>query len=77
MKLDSTPAYIRIYESYRREILFGRIKCGFVLPPLSVEAQRFSVSTSTVHRAYKMLCEQGFAAKQGRGYRVVFSGQPQ
>ena len=70
--MDRTPAYIRIYENIKRQIMEGDYSIGDMLPPEPELEKRFNVSRTTIRKAMEILSREGFVvAKQGRGTRVL------
>lgn len=61
----------QIYSQIRAAITEGRLKSGGALPSLNWFAERLSVSTTTIAKAYERLREQGFVrSRVGVGYYV-------
>ncbi len=71
--LRGLKKYVEIYELYRNDILKGVYKKGDKLPSKRVAADRHSVSTITIERAYELLDEEGYVrSEEKRGYFVAF-----
>jgi GntR family transcriptional regulator len=47
-KHSGVPAYIKIMNIVKKEIMFERLKIGDQLPPVRELASRFGVNTNTV-----------------------------
>ncbi len=71
--MGETKKYAEIYELYRNNILNGIYKKGEKLPSKRVAADRHSVSTITVERAYELLYEEGYVRPvEKSGYYVTY-----
>lgn len=74
MKISQTsgiPIYQQIADSFRADILEGRIKSGEYLPSIRGLAKDLKISVITTMKAYEMLEEEGLiSAVQGKGYLV-------
>ena len=70
--MERSPAYIKIYEILKRQIIDGEYQVGELLPPEPELEKRFHVSRTTIRRAVEMLSQEGYLkAKQGRGTQVL------
>ncbi|MEA4898807.1 GntR family transcriptional regulator [Bacillota bacterium Meth-B3] len=70
--MDKTPAYARVYNQLRRQIIEGEYGIGELLPTEPELEKMFSVSRTTVRRAVDILSREGFLrTKQGRGTEVL------
>jgi GntR family transcriptional regulator len=66
------PAYIRVYNSIRKQIEDGEYPIGSLLPPEPELEKIFSVSRTTIRKAVEILSRDGFLlTKQGRGTEVL------
>ena len=67
-----SPAYAKIYDVLKREIMEGELAIGELLPPEPELEKRFNVSRTTIRRAVELLSRDGFVqAQQGRGTHVL------
>ncbi len=70
--VDKIPAYIKVYNTIKREILDGEYTIGELLPAEPLLEKRFSVSRTTIRRAIEMLSREGLVkVQQGRGTEVL------
>ncbi len=66
------PAYVRVYNSIRKQIEDGDYKVGDLLPPEPMLEKNYKVSRTTIRKAAEMLFRDGFVlAKQGKGTEVL------
>lgn len=66
------PAYARVYETIKREIMEGEYPIGTLIPTEPELEKRFGVSRTTVRRAMDLLARDGFIrAQQGYGTKVL------
>ena len=67
------PAYIRLYEQLRSDVIRGAYPFGSRLPSKRVLAAETGVSVITVSHALELLCDEGYAeAKERSGCFVIF-----
>ncbi|MBQ3276853.1 MAG: PLP-dependent aminotransferase family protein [Oscillospiraceae bacterium] len=67
------PAYLRLYERLRREIIDGSWPFGARLPSKRQLAEEEGVSVVTAEHAYALLCDEGYLeARERSGYYVLF-----
>ena len=65
------PIYQQIADSFRADILEGRLKEGEYLPSIRGLARDLKISVITTMKAYEMLDQEGLVtAVQGKGYVV-------
>ena len=68
---SGVPIYQQIANSFRNDILAGRLKEGEYLPAIRELAKELRISVITTMKAYEMLSEEGYiTAAQGKGYFV-------
>lgn len=68
----SAPAYARVYETMKRDIMEGEYPIGSLIPTEPELEKRFGVSRTTVRRAMELLARDGFVrAQQGYGTKVL------
>ena len=68
---SGVPIYQQISESFRTDILEGRLKEGEYLPSIRGLAKDLRISVITTIKAYEMLESEGLVtAVQGKGYMV-------
>lgn len=66
------PAYIRVYNKLKEDIISGEYPLGELLPPEPVLEQLFDVSRTTVRKAVELLCREGYVTvRQGFGTKVI------
>jgi len=74
MKISQTsgvPIYQQIAESFKIDILEGRLKMGEYLPSVRALAKDLKISVITTLKAYEQLENEGLiTAIQGKGYCV-------
>ncbi len=74
MKISQTsgvPIYQQIAESFKLDILEGRLKMGEYLPSVRALAKDLKISVITTLKAYEQLENEGLiTAIQGKGYCV-------
>ena len=74
MKLSQTsgvPIYQQIAETFRTDILSGKMKQGEYLPSIRGLAKELKISVITTMKAYELLEEEGLVtAMQGKGFQV-------
>ncbi|MBO7096357.1 MAG: GntR family transcriptional regulator [Lachnospiraceae bacterium] len=65
------PIYQQIADSFRADILEGRLKGGEYLPSIRGLAKELRISVITTMKAYEQLEEEGLiTAVQGKGYII-------
>ncbi len=65
-------AYMRVYNTLKRQILEGEYAIGSLLPTESELEKLFDVSRTTIRKAVEILSREGFLeAQQGRGTKVL------
>jgi molybdate-binding protein/DNA-binding transcriptional regulator YhcF (GntR family) len=70
--MDDTPLYRQIAESFRKDILSGRLKPGDRLPSVRDVSETWGCTVGTIQRAYQDLVRQGLVtSRAGQGTRVV------
>ncbi len=70
---SSRPAYLRLYEALRDQIIDGNYPYGAKLPSKRLLAEEESLSLITVEHALALLCDEGYLeARQRSGYYVRF-----
>jgi molybdate-binding protein/DNA-binding transcriptional regulator YhcF (GntR family) len=70
--MDEPHLYRQIAESFRQEILSGRLKPGDRLPSVREVSERWNCTVGTVQHAYQELVRQGLVtSRAGQGTRVV------
>lgn len=70
--MDKIPAYVKVYNAIKREIIEGEYTVGELIPIEPELEKKFSVSRTTVRRAVELLSHEGFVqTKQGRGTIVL------
>ena len=68
---SGVPIYQQIADSFRTDILEGRLKEGEYLPSIRGLAKGLKISVITTMKAYELLEEEGMVtAVQGKGYTV-------
>jgi GntR family transcriptional regulator len=68
---SGVPIYQQIADSFRADILEGKIKEGEYLPSIRGLARDLKISVITTMKAYEMLDQEGLVtAVQGKGYVV-------
>lgn len=68
---NGVPIYQQIADSFRNEILRGKIKEGEYLPSIRELAKDLKISVITTMKAYEILSEEGLITSvQGKGYYV-------
>lgn len=65
------PGYTDIAAHYRRLIADGELRPGDSMPPMSQVKEEFSVSITTVNRAYKLLKSEGLTVANPGASTVV------
>ncbi len=67
------PAYIKLYERIRADIVKESYPFGTKLPSKRVMAADAGVSTVTVEHTYALLCDEGYIeARERSGFFVIF-----
>ena len=67
------PAYLKIYETLRKDIVAGAYACGAKMPSKRALADRFQVSVITAEHAYALLADEGYIqSRQRSGYFVTY-----
>ena len=73
MEKREKPAYLRLYEKLREEIVSGSRPCGSCLPSRRQMAQDGGLSEMTVDHSYELLCEEGYTESRPRsGVYVIY-----
>ena len=68
---SGVPIYQQIADSFRNDILAGRLKEGEYLPSIRELAKDLRISVITTMKAYEILSEEGYITPaQGKGYYV-------
>ena len=68
---SGVPIYQQIADSFRGDILEGRLKEGEYLPSIRGLAKELKISVITTMKAYELLEAEGMVtAVQGKGYTV-------
>lgn len=68
---SNVPIYQQIADSFRNDILRGKIKEGEYLPSIRELARDLKISVITTMKAYEILNDEGLiTAVQGKGYYV-------
>ena len=68
---SGVPIYQQIADSFRSDILEGRLKEGEYLPSIRGLAKELKISVITTMKAYELLETEGMVtAVQGKGYTV-------
>ena len=68
---SGVPIYQQISDSFRADILEGRMKEGEYLPSIRGLAKDLKISVITTMKAYEMLEQEGLVtAVQGKGYVI-------
>ena len=68
---SGVPIYQQIANSFRNDILAGRLKEGEYLPSIRELAKDLRISVITTMKAYEILSEEGYITPaQGKGYYV-------
>ena len=68
---SGVPIYQQIADSFRADILEGKLKEGEYLPSIRGLARDLRISVITTMKAYEMLDQEGLVtAVQGKGYVV-------
>lgn len=68
---SSSPLYVQIYETLKKEIISGHLEEGSKLTSTRNLATTLSVSRNTVESAYLQLCSEGYiSSKAGSGFIV-------
>ena len=74
MKISQTsgvPIYQQIADSFKADILSGKLKQGEYLPSIRELAKDLKISVITTMKAYEQLSDEGLVtAVQGKGYLV-------
>ena len=66
------PAYRRVYNTIRTQIMEKKYDVGAILPPEPVLEKEFGVSRTTVRRAVDLLVREGLlSVRQGFGTQVI------
>jgi len=66
------PAYAKMYDVIKKEIVDGEYAIGELLPPEPELERRFNVSRTTVRRAVDLLTREGLVhVQQGKGTQVL------
>ncbi len=67
------PAYLRLYQQFRKDIVGGVFSYGQKIPSKRKTAERYNVSVITVEHAYGILCDEGYLESRCRsGYYVTY-----
>ena len=68
---SGVPIYQQIADSFRTDILEGRLKEGEYLPSIRGLAKELKISVITTMKAYELLEKEGMVtAVQGKGYII-------
>lgn len=68
---SNVPIYQQIADSFRNDILRGKLKEGEYLPSIRELARDLKISVITTMKAYEILNDEGLiTAVQGKGYYV-------
>ena len=71
LQSSGVPIYQQIADSFRTDILEGRLSQGEYLPSIRGLAKDLKISVITTLKAYEMLEQEGLVtAVQGKGYYV-------
>ncbi len=74
---DPRPLYLQIAAAVKREIFSGALKPGDPLPSVRELSAMLEVNLHTVHKAYRMLRDEGIVTlRLGRGARVASPLRP-
>lgn len=65
--VQGNDMYLQIYDYYRNKIAFGAYKCGDRLPTYNALAEEYSVSLTTVKKAYNKLKAEGYITQSRQG----------
>jgi GntR family transcriptional regulator len=66
------PAYMRVYDILKRQILEKEYQVGQFLSPEPILEKKFNVSRTTIRKAIEMLSREGFVSvKQGKGTEIL------
>ena len=69
----TTPAYLRLYERLRREIVAGSYPYGSKMPSKRQLSEETGLSVVTVEHALALLCDEGYLESRERsGHYVLF-----
>lgn len=70
--MEKSPAYIKVYNVLKRELLDEEYEIGSLLPPEPALEKRFDVSRTTIRKAIEILSREGFVnVQQGKGTEVL------
>ena len=70
--MAKVQAYVRVYNTLKKQILEGEYGVGSLLPTESELERIFGVSRTTIRKAVEILSREGFLeARQGRGTEVL------
>ena len=73
IRKEDRPAYLRLYNLIRDDIVNGHYPLGAKLPSKRTLAAECGVSTVTVEHAYALLCDEGYLlARERSGFTVIF-----
>ena len=65
------PIYQQIADSFREDIMSGKLRQGEYLPPIRALARELKISVITTMKAYEQLESEGLVtAMQGKGFYV-------
>lgn len=68
---SSIPIYQQIADSFREDIMSGKLKQGEYLPSIRALARELKISVITTMKAYEQLESEGLVtAMQGKGFYV-------
>ena len=71
--MKTKPAYLKLYESLREEILTGSRPFGSRLPSRRELVRERQVSAVTVDHSFELLCEEGYIVSRPKsGYYVIY-----
>ena len=69
------PAYLRLYERLRQEIIDGSWPFGARMPSKRQLSEEEGVSVVTVEHAYALLCDEGYLESRERRATLCSSGR--
>ena len=73
--MNTTPAYLALYQALRQEIVRGDWPWGARLPSRRQTARERGLSAVTVDHSYELLCQEGYIEPRARsGYYVIYRG---
>lgn len=73
--MNTTPAYLALYQALRQEIVRGDWPWGARLPSRRQTARERGLSAVTVDHSFELLCQEGYIEPRARsGYYVIYRG---